>query len=122
MNYVNATTGEVLDSPQFWAMIDRNREAGTHAMGSRGAFLMADGAWWCEETMTAAELAERQAAHERDLWWQDHKRDTSVIGSLSDSDLIQFRLLADIRADIPVLNAAADELRRRGIRDYPIAV
>lgn len=54
--------------------------------------------------------------------WQEHKRDTSVIPDLSASDLTHFRLLADIRADIPVVNAATQELWRRGIRDYLIAI
>jgi hypothetical protein len=45
-----------------------------------------------------------------------------VIPELSDPDLKHFRLLADIGADISVVNAATQELWRRGIRDYPIAV
>jgi hypothetical protein len=122
MKYVNGSTAEVLGGPEFWVLADRCREAGRGLSYSRGAFRAEDGTWWCPDGMTPAELAERQAAHERDVWWEGHKRDTSVIVGLGDEDLKLFRLLADIRADIPVIGAATQELWRRGIRDYPVAI
>ena len=122
MRYEIGASGRFIESRDFWPMVDREREAGRKIGGSAGWFRFADGTWYWEEGTSVAERAEKVAEWRRDCWWQEHKRDVTVIPELSDSDLKLFRLLADIRADIPVLNAAADELRRRGIRDYPIAV
>jgi hypothetical protein len=116
------TTGRFIDSRDFWPMVDREREAGRAVGGSGGWFRFADGTWYWEENMSPADRTEKVAQWRRDCWWQEHERDTSVIPELSDSDLKHFRLLADIRADIPVVNAAAQELHRRGIRDHPIAI
>jgi hypothetical protein len=120
--YVNGSTAEVLDGPEFWALVDRCREAGRGLSYSRGAFREQDGTWWHPDGMTPAELAERQAAHGREVWWEGRKQDTSVIAELGDEDLKLCRLLADIRADATVIGAATQELWRRGIRDYPVAV
>jgi hypothetical protein len=122
MKYVNESTGQVTESRDFWALVDAGRESGNRLSYFGGAFRAQDGTWYRPEDMTLAELTEHQDVCARDQWWAEHKRDTSVIPGLSDSDLMQFRLLADIRADMPVLNAATDELWRREIFDYPIAI
>jgi hypothetical protein len=126
--YVN-DSGQSLSTREFWALVDQCRQSGRPmratrdaGMGLSGAWLDPDGTWWRPDSMTGAELAAAQARHERDTWWQAHQRDISVIPALSDQDLILFRLLADIRADVPAVNAAAAELWQRGIRDYPIAI
>lgn len=58
----------------------------------------------------------------RQRWLWDHRKDAGIIPLLTDSELVTHRLCADIRADYRVLNPATAELRRRGIRDYPIAI
>jgi hypothetical protein len=122
MRYEIGNTGHFIDPRDFWPMVDREREAMRPVGGSGGWFRFANGTWYWEEGMSGADRAEKVAQWRRDCWWEEHKRDTSVIAELGDSDLKLFRLLADIRADIPVIDAATRELWRRGIRDYPIAI
>jgi hypothetical protein len=120
--YEIGETGQLIESRDFWALVDQRRGSGNRLHYSRGAFRADDGTRYWPQEMEPAERARVRQAHERDLWWEKHERDTSVIPSLSDQDLIHFRLLADIRADIPVMDAAEEELWRRGIRDYPAAI
>lgn len=123
MRYENGTTGELISSPDFWALVDRRREEGKNRLRySYGAFIAADGTWYWPENMNQAERDRITHARERDLWWEKHERDPDVIPDLSSPDLKLFRLLADIRNDIPLINAADDELRKRGIHDFPIAI
>lgn len=128
MYYVTAA-GAKIESRDMYAMLDGARESGHrftwHASPGRsadGAYRSPQGEWHWPEDWSEQDRAQVTARHEQATWWEDHKRDVTVIPGLSDSDLIHFRLLADIRADIPVLSAAERELHRRGIRDYPIAV
>lgn len=120
--YQNHATGELIDSPAFWAQVDKVRASGGKIAGGVDAYLFPDGQWWFPAELPAADRMEKIGAHHYWLWCEAHKRDLAVIPLLTDSELIMYRLSADIRADIPVLNAAAVELHRRGIRDYPIAV
>lgn len=122
MGKFEATTGEVMESRDFWAFVDARRIAGNGLHWVRGAFTADDGTWYFPDDMPEGKREECRRAHAESTWWLEHKRDVSVIPSLSDSALVTFRLCADIRADIPVMNAATDELWRRGIRDYPVAV
>lgn len=94
------------------------------ASGTRGsdAALDPDGSWWVPDTVDAAGLAEAKAMRAHFAWWEENKRDVTVIPDLSDRALKHFRLLADIRCDNAVMRAAGAELRRRGIWDYEIAV
>jgi hypothetical protein len=116
------STGQFIEGPEFWALVDRRRDSENRLHYSRGAFRADDGTWYWPDDMSPAERAQVAGSRQSDLWWEEHERDTSVIPELSDSDLKHFRLLADIRADIPVMDAATQELWRRGIRDYPIAI
>jgi hypothetical protein len=120
--YEVGSSGQFIGSRDFWALVDQRRHTANRLHYSRGAFRSDDGTWYWPSEMPQAERAQLVEAHAGDLWWEEHKRDTSVIPGLSDSDLKHFRLLADIRADTPVMNAATQELWRRGIRDYPIAI
>lgn len=114
--------GRTLPAPAFWALVDEHRETRQNMSWHDGAFSEPGGCWWWPDDMTPADVDQRREAAARFQWWEDHKRDITVIPDLSDSDLIHFRLCADIRADSPVVNAATAELLRRGIRDYPIAI
>lgn len=122
MKYEIGSTGQFIGSRDFWRMVDRERKAGRQVGGPGGWFRFTDGTWYWEQGISVADRAEKVAQWRRDCWWQEHERDTSVIPALGDSDLKLFRLLADIRADIPVMDAATQELWRRGIRDYPVAI
>jgi hypothetical protein len=121
-----ASTGEIVEGRLVYALAAQHRATPGRMRPAYGAYRDEhDGTvtWYFHlGEWTAEQMGSAEDTYQRGLWWEAHKRDLTVIPSLDDGDLIHYRMLADIRADIPALNAAADELHRRGIRDYPIAI
>jgi hypothetical protein len=122
MRYEIGNSGRFIDPRAFWALVDARRRDGNRMSYVLGGFRALDGTWYFRESMPAVKRRRCHDEWRRNQWWVEHKRDTSVIAGLSDADLKLFGLLADIRADHRVLAQADGELRRRSIRDYPIAI
>lgn len=59
---------------------------------------------------------------DRAAWIWANRKDPAIIPQLSDAELVNVRLLADIRADHNMITPATAECLRRRIRDYPIAI